>query len=69
MAILRCMVPFVADGQVFTMGQLVDSDEPLVAGREHLFEPVETFVSRRSAVETATAAPGEVRKRSTSRKS
>lgn len=61
MAILRCTEPFAADGVIVTMGQLIDSGHPVVKGREHLFEPVETFVSRRSGSETATAAPGEAR--------
>lgn len=60
MAILRCTESFAADGRVFTLGQLVDSAEPVVKGREHLFEPVDVYVSRRSS-ETATAAPDEAR--------
>lgn len=61
MAILRCTESFFADGVVVAMGQLVDSGAPIVKGREHLFEPVETFMSRRSGSETATAAPDEAR--------
>lgn len=63
MAILRCTESFVAGQVVFTFGQLVDSADSVVEGREHLFEPVDVYVSRQSAraTETATAAPGEVR--------
>jgi hypothetical protein len=41
--------------QVVKSGQVVPSDHPVVAGREELFEPVE------SDIETATRAPGEMR--------
>lgn len=76
MAILRCISPFAARHdnapRVVGLGELVDAGDPIVKGREHLFEPVETFMSRRSTVEEATAAPGSVRtvstKRTTSKK-
>lgn len=63
MAILRCIEPFAGDdNRVVSAGSLVDSDDPIVKGREHLFEPVETYMSRRAGTtEQATAAPGEVR--------
>lgn len=62
MAILRCTESFAGDdNRVVTAGSLVDADDPVVKGREHLFEPVETFMARRAGVEQATAAPGEVR--------
>jgi hypothetical protein len=53
-------------------GQLFDSKDPVVKGREHLFDPVEesakqaaakrkTTARKTPAVEQATAAPGEKR--------
>lgn len=74
MAILRCKDGFVVwdngSMKVTQPGDLVDSSDPVVKGHEQFFETVETNVSRRSAAgdETATAGPGEARKR-TSRKS
>ena len=71
MAILRCKDGFVVWDQGFMRvtqpGDLVDSSDPLVKGHEQFFETVETNVSRRSRAgdETATAGPGDVRKRST----
>jgi hypothetical protein len=44
---------------------ILSADDPLVQGREQLFRPVQVTRSTASAVETATAAPGE--RRSTSR--
>lgn len=44
-----------ATRQVVKGGQVVPADHPVVAGREELFEPVE------SDIETATRAPGEMR--------
>lgn len=63
MATLRCKEPFSADikgvAHVISAGQLLDSRHPIVKGREHLFEPVEAFMERRTAqVEQATAEPG-----------
>ncbi|GLW32270.1 hypothetical protein [Actinoplanes regularis] len=48
---------------VMRAGDLVPDDDPCVAGREVHFELVEDVASRTStsAVETATAAPGERR--------
>ena len=53
-------------------GQLFDSKDPLVKGREHLFDPVEDSAKKaatkrksttraKAPVEQATAAPGEKR--------
>ncbi|WP_328941524.1 hypothetical protein OG259_07575 [Streptomyces sp. NBC_00250] len=67
MAIKRCKAAFAANingaPHMFTVGQLVADDHPVIKGREALFEDVETYVSDRSAsrVEQATAAPGEKR--------
>lgn len=72
MATLRCKEPFSADikgvPRVVPAGQLVDSSDPIVKGREHLFESVDAHMASRdtapdtmAAVETATAAPGEKR--------
>ncbi|MEU0393815.1 hypothetical protein ABZ208_13730 [Streptomyces sp. NPDC006208] len=66
MAIKRCKASFavVMNGapRVITAGQLVDSDDPVIKGREASFEDVETYMSDRAArVEQATAEPGEKR--------
>ncbi|WP_327160550.1 hypothetical protein [Streptomyces zaomyceticus] len=67
MTIKRCKAAFAANingsPHMFKVGQLVDGDDPVIKGREALFEDVETYVSDRSAtrVEQATAAPGEKR--------
>jgi hypothetical protein len=72
MATLRCKEPFSADikgvPRVVPAGQLVDSSDPIVKGREHLFESVDAHMASRdaapdtrAAVETATSAPGEKR--------
>lgn len=66
MATLRCREPFAADmdgvQRVVPAGTLLDSSDPIVKGRENLFEPVDTFMARQSPdVEQATAAPGEKR--------
>ena len=54
-------------------GQLFPDDHPYVKGRAHLFEPADDAAARsvgtRDAVERATAAPGERRSVSVSRKS
>ena len=48
--------------RVVTIGQLLDSGDPVIKGREHLFEDVETHVAEKATrVEQATAAPGEKR--------
>lgn len=78
MAILRCKEPFSywADGypHVIRAGDLVDSADAAVKGREASFEPVEVVAHRTAepaaaamlppVVEQATAAPGERRTRS-----
>lgn len=57
MPVLRAKTTFAAPGRVFiNRGDLVDSSNPVVKGREHLFEDVETHVER------ASAAPGEKRR-------
>lgn len=65
MATLRSKTAFAVffDGvpRVVGAGELVDSDDPVVDGREEMFEPVDTFMSRHRSSETATAAPGEAR--------
>lgn len=65
MATLRCKEPFAVfiDGvpHVVGAGQLVDSDDPVVQGREAMFEQVDTYMTRHRPVEQATAAPGEAR--------
>lgn len=57
MAILRCKQSFHAIGRPVMVhrGQLFDSSDPIVRGREQLFEAVDDLV------EQATAAPGERR--------
>lgn len=64
MATLRVKEPFAVDvkgaPRVLTAGQLVDSADPVVKGREHLFETLDTYMDRK-APEQATAAPGERR--------
>lgn len=66
MTILRAREPFSitfnGTPRGFVVGDLIDSEHPIVQGREHLFEPVETF-SLMPSVEQATAAPGEKRSR------
>jgi hypothetical protein len=68
MAVLRCLAPFALTEKsgverVVSAGDLVDSTDPVVKGREDLFEPVETTVARTKerGVEKATASPGEKR--------
>ena len=55
--LLRCKTSFRPAGRpvMVQRGDLVDSSDPVVNGREHLFESVEDIV------EAATAAPGESR--------
>lgn len=59
---------------VYAAGRLVSDDDPILRTHRHLFEPVEMQVQRQeqaprsvTAVETATAAPGEARQVSMSR--
>jgi hypothetical protein len=66
MAIKRCTASFAAivNGapRVVQTGALIDSRDPILKGREAHFEDVDTYVARRhSAVEAATAVPGEQR--------
>ncbi|QNJ58063.1 head-tail connector protein [Gordonia phage Bunnybear] len=73
MTVLRAREAFAcSDAQgtprVVRPGDLFDSTDPLVTGRETLFEPVEVATQRSeavvaggSSVESATAAPGEKR--------
>ena len=60
MSQLRCVVPFATATRVVPNGALVDSDDPIVKGREHLFRPVPAKGAA-PVVEQATAAPGEQR--------
>jgi len=65
-AIKRVKEPFAAlvrgAPRSYTTGQLVDGADPVVKGREHLFEDVEVHVEAKAAtVEQATAEPGERR--------
>lgn len=50
---VRATTSFAAGRVHVREGVVLPDDDPVVAGREHLFEPV---------VETATAAPGEKRR-------
>ena len=66
MGTLRCKEAFAvtdSDGAalVFAPGDLVDSKNKWVKGRENHFEKVEAAAERKSRVEQATAAPGEQR--------
>lgn len=69
MAVLRCTEGFAYTDRktgaprVVRSGDLVDAKDPVVKGRESMFEPVEATVDRASdrSVEQATAAPGEKR--------
>ena len=74
----RCKGGFaVQTGQgpmVYAAGRLVGDDDPILRTHAHLFEPVEAQVQRQeatprsvTAVETATAAPGEARQVSVAR--
>ncbi|MFI9344928.1 hypothetical protein ACIG0D_27235 [Streptomyces sp. NPDC052773] len=68
MSIKRAVQSFTAyvDGMPRSVraGDLVEDGDPVLKGRAHLFEDVETHVaqgSQRPRVEAATAAPGEQR--------
>lgn len=69
MAIKRCKASFAASvgglPRVMRTGTLVSEDDPIIKGREHLFEDAETHVQERARVEDTSAAPG--RRRSLSR--
>lgn len=55
-------VPQGGISRVMRPGDLVRDDDPIVKGREGLFEPIESAVSRNEVrVEQATGAPGEKR--------
>lgn len=50
------------------VGEIWSTDRPeYTKGREVFFEPIEAAASRATGVETATAAPNEVRELSTTR--
>ena len=51
---LKATTSFFAAGRVIVTGELVDDKDPVVAGREELFAPVEAT----PVIEEATAAPG-----------
>lgn len=67
MPIKRCKASFTmfvgGSPRIVNAGDLVDKNDPVIKGREALFEDVETYVSDRTPapVEQATAAPGERR--------
>ena len=68
MAVLRCIAPFAYSERngvqrVLSAGDVVDSTDPAIKGRESMFEPVEVTAERVTgiAVEQATSAPGEKR--------
>lgn len=66
MTLVQCKQAFVGPNRtVVSVGRVLDASDPLVKGRESLFEPVEAQPF--GGVEQATAAPGE--KRTTRRKS
>lgn len=80
MPVLRVKESFSPAGSVhvYAAGALVDSDDPIVKGREHMFEAVEATVARQQqtpeqreagVIESATAAPGEKRSRGKAEKS
>lgn len=58
MAPLRARTHFAIGRRHIRPGDIIDSTDPIVAGREQLFSPVEDSVQR---VEQATARPGEGR--------
>ncbi|MFD4258234.1 hypothetical protein ACFWR9_11535 [Streptomyces sp. NPDC058534] len=64
MAIKRCKSSFATSvrgvPRVMKVGALVNDDDPVLKGREHLFEDVEAAV-REAPVEDASAAPGRRR--------
>ncbi|MEU7400715.1 hypothetical protein [Streptomyces sp. NPDC044948] len=64
MAIKRCKSSFATSvrgvPRVMKVGTLVNDDDPVLEGRAHLFEDVESAV-REAPVEDASAAPGRRR--------
>lgn len=63
MALLRARQSFATADRSVSAGTLVDSSDPIVSGREDLFEPAAAAVA---VVEQATAAPGSKRRTSKS---
>lgn len=68
MSLIRCREPFSADvdgvPRTVAAGALVDESDPIVKGREALFETVDDYAARTNRVrpvEAATAEPGEKR--------
>jgi len=67
MAVVRAIEAFAFTDKrgvprVVRPGDLFDSADPCLTGRQHLFEPVEVSAERRRAtVEDASAVPGEQR--------
>lgn len=67
MAIKRCKASLAVSvngvPRVITAGMLLDASDPVIKGREALFEDVDTYMSERAPqpVERATAEPGERR--------
>jgi hypothetical protein len=64
--IKRCKTSFAVSvagvPRVMKAGALIQDDDPIIKGREHLFEDVDTFVQKqRTRAEAATAEPGERR--------
>ncbi|WP_435215907.1 hypothetical protein [Streptomyces sp. bgisy034] len=69
----RCKAAFAATvngvPKVMRPGTLVPDDDPVIKGREHLFEDVDAFMQRKTPrVEEATAEPGARRSLSLPRK-
>lgn len=58
MATIRARTHFAVGRHVIRPGDLLDSTDPLVKGREHLFEDPDEAVR---PIERATARPGEKR--------
>ena len=53
---------FFYNGVLFPVGKEVDKADPVVAGREHLFDASVAPVAPVAPVAAATAAPGEKRR-------
>lgn len=56
--LLRATTSFFVGNRLVNKGDLVDSSDPVCAGREAILEPLTATVP---VVEQATAAPGEKR--------
>jgi hypothetical protein len=54
--------------RVVHAGALFEDSDPVLKGRDDLFENVEEYIERMKAPEQATAAPGERRSLSSARK-